>query len=143
MNNEQSVFRLSLAITRAFAIAAMAVAVSTSSQAQTQCTSGPVRLTGTFQLFDGRLPGPALNPAAGARQKVVQLVTGGIMVPRADGQGCIRAVTIHLVPADATAEGAMRNRFGQVGTITAETIAEKTAIWQRGEAVATAARLVP
>jgi hypothetical protein len=125
---------------------ALAAGGSGRSLASPSCGPGPVTLTGEIQLFDGRIfnqgTGPIPIPVPGARQKVVQLVTSGVMVPVAKGGTCIRAVTIHLAPASLDEEREMRLRFGQKVTVSAASIAARTETWQRGEAIATGVKLV-
>jgi hypothetical protein len=141
-------FKLSLFHSPAVVLlVALATVMPSPSFASTRCGPGPVTLTGEIKLFDGRLfvqgSGAIPVPVPGARQKVVQLVTTGVMVPSAGGGACIKAITIHLTPADIDVERELRLRFGQKVTVTATSISARTENWQRGEAIATGVRLLP
>lgn len=102
-----------------------------------RCRSDPVELTGKIELFDGRIG----NTPGGARQKVVVLVTNGVLVPDLQAGRCVSATRIHLYPVDVVAELALRRAFDTNVTVSAQSIARATEGWQRGDAIARGVRL--
>jgi hypothetical protein len=110
------------------------------------CSSASREISGILRLVDRRLFNDPRHPAPhGIRQQVVQLEIPGLEIPAAGG-GCVRVRTVHLTPANAEAQSALRGRIGAAVTISVDWIGDSHADlrrdWQAGEAVARGVRLV-
>jgi hypothetical protein len=87
-------------------------------------------ITGILRIFQGQHPN-------GTQVEVMQIATEKpFLALSVNGDACISASAIHIIPADPETETALRAMAGQPVTVVSDDVFEAHTAWHFGDAVA-------